>query len=122
MKQILVLVIALLTFPTLLQAATITKTLSFGWTYTAAEEAEITGFEICNYAGIVTQDNAVVVIGGIPKSARGATGLVTFDDKVTQRFFIRAVSVDPVDPTIIDRSEPSNVVRLLISPSRFKRN
>ena len=39
-----------------------------------------------------------------------------------QRFFIRAVSVDPVDPTIIDRSEPSNVVRLLISPSRFKRN
>ena len=122
MKRILVIVVALLTFPTLLNAATITKTLSFGWTYTAAEEAEITGFEICNYAGVVPIDSAVVAIGDIPKTARFATGMVTFDDKVTQRFFIRAIAVDPADSTIIDRSEPSNVVRLLIVPSRFRRN
>jgi len=122
MKKLL-LVIVMLCMASAASAATITRTMSFSWTFDAIEEAEITGFEICMFpSGTALEESAAVVIGNIPKSARGATGSITYDTAKTQKLFIRAVAVDPIDPTLIERSGASNMIRLLISPTKFRRN
>jgi len=121
MKKFL-LVIVMLCMASGANAATITRTLPFSWTYDVADEAEITGFEICIFSADATEQNAVVAIGNIPKTARFATGPVTYDMAKTQKLFIRAVSVDPSDPTLIEKSGPSNMIRLLIAPGKFRKN
>jgi len=121
MKKLLI-VIVMLCMASAANAATITRTMSFSWTYDALDEAEITGFEICIFPSGISEDAATVAIGNIPKTARFATGPVTYDMAKTQKLFIRAVSVDPIDATLIERSGPSNIIRLLISPAKFKKN
>ena len=116
MKRILIAMILCLV-PTFALAGTITKSTSFSWSYTAESEEEITGFEIYQLVGTLPEK---VAIGDIPKTARFATGIITYDNGTVNRFYIRAINDS--DPQNLERSDPSNTVRFLASPGQFKKN
>jgi len=101
-------------------AGTITRQMSFTWTYTVAEEADITGFKIYQYALPLTPSAATVVIDNIPKTTRFATATLSYDSAKSQRLFIRAV--DESDPANPEYSGDSNIIKLIAAPSGFKRN
>lgn len=116
MKQILIALLLCL-LPVMVQAATVTKTVPFGWVYTAEAEEDITGFEIYQLVGVLPEK---AVISNIPKTARFAAGPITYDNGIVNRFYIRALN--KTDPLNIEYSDPSNTVRFLASPGQFKRN
>jgi hypothetical protein len=103
--------------PVVAQTATVTRSIHFSWSYTAEAEAEITGFIIYQLVGT---DPEKAVISDIPKTARFATGPITYDNGRTNRFYIRAI--DASDPLNIDRSDPSNTVKMVVAPGQFKKN
>jgi hypothetical protein len=117
MKRFIFTVLFVLLVPVIGFAGTTTKTQTFGWTYTAEEEAEITGFVIYQLVGTSPEK---AVISNIPKTARFATGTITYDNGAVNRFYIRAVN--NTDTNNIEYSDPSNTVRFLASPGQFKRN
>jgi len=114
---VLLAVLVVCLIPVFVLAGTITKSETFGWTYTAEAEAEITGFEIYQLVGAGAEK---AVISNIPKTARFATGTITYDTGTINRFYIKALNAS--DPLNIEYSGPSNTVRLLASPGQFKRN
>ena len=116
----MLLLFVLLLVPASIQSAVITRSLSFAWTYTTTDEADITGFEICQFSPPALIGAAPAVINDIPKTARFATGSITYDNARPQRFFIRAI--DDTDPAAIEKSDPSNVIKLIVTPGQFKRN
>jgi len=113
----LILMLVLVLSPALLHAGTITRSETFGWTYTPEAEAEITGFEIYQLVGAGAEK---AIISNIPKTARFATATITYDNGTINRFYIKALNAS--DPLNIEYSGPSNTVRLLASPGQFKRN
>jgi len=118
MKKILFLaIISLLAVPMISQARTITKSESFSWTYTPEAEAEITGYTIFMLEGGNPEKEAIV---NIPKSARFATGPVTYENGSVTKFYIKAYNDS--DPTNIEWSGLSDVVRIHATPGNFKRN
>lgn len=118
LKKIICGIAICLMIPALSLAGTVTKSETFGWTYSDEAEAEITGYEIYQVSGVLPE---TVAIGEIPKSARFATGTITYDNGTVNRFYIRAINKNLVDGTV-ERSDPSNVVRFLATPGQFKKN
>jgi len=112
-----ILLIALLVIPAMASAGMITKSETFSWSYTAEAEAEITGFEIYQLVGTLPEK---AVISKIPKTARIATGTITYDTGSLNRFYIKAYNDS--DTNAIEFSGPSNTVRIHATPGNFKRN
>ena len=117
LKKVLCCLALCLMVPAFAYAGTVTRSETFGWTYSDESEAEITCYEIYQYTNTSPER---VVIGEIPKSARFATGPITYDNGTVNRFYIRALNRLP-DGTV-ERSDPSDVVRFLATPGQFKRN
>jgi len=117
MKKWMLLLLLLLAIPAMVSAGMITKSETFSWSYTAEAEAEITGFEIYQLVGTLPEK---AVISKIPKTARIATGTITYDTGTVTRFYIKAYN--DANPDAIEFSGPSNTVRIHATPGNFKRN
>ena len=102
--------------PTTGMAAMVTESLPWGWDYSDEAEAEITGFIIYQLTGTLPEK---AVISNIPKTARMATGTITYDNAVVNRFYIRAYNDS--NPDSIEYSGPSNTYRMHVAPGRFKK-
>lgn len=116
MKRILITLLFCLLMPVAAMAAIVTESIPWGWTYDAVNEAEITGFTIYQVTGTLPEK---AVISNIPPTARFATGEITYDNSVVNRYYIRAYN--DTDPTAIEYSGPSNTYRMHVAPGKFRK-
>jgi hypothetical protein len=115
-KRVLIALLLCLMVPVSAMAAMVTESLSWTWDYSVEAETEITGFTIYQVTGTLPEK---AVIQKIPKTARTATGMITYDNAVVNRFYIRAYNDS--NPDSIEYSGPSNTYRLHVAPGQFRK-